>query len=270
MSYLWAEEDCDGEPTGVFRERYFILFPLCGLRWFSESPHPHGNNTDRYDADNTTSGGGGGASTAYKGGDDAATYDAALLMRTASDGQCGWVFGGGITLSRARTAGPHISQYHPSLAGHLDVDVANPGAAAASGSGAEAVDLFPFILELQCDDDATSVRLAARSAHQVRACVCVPLYSLHVCLSLSTPASPLLTSCTTTTTTTEGGVGKAYQRLQLRAKLPHGLPREPSRAVTRHVRCSQRHTHTRRSGAGEHAVKHRCAAVSAGACMSTH
>ena len=193
MSYLWAEEDCDGEPTGVFRERYFILFPLCGLRWFSESPHPHGNNTDRYDADNTTSGGGGGASTAYKGGDDAATYDAALLMRTASDGQCGWVFGGGITLSRARTAGPHISQYHPSLAGHLDVDVANPGAAAASGSGAEAVDLFPFILELQCDDDATSVRLAARSAHQVRACV-------RVCASLLSTRVPLFVyACITLT-----------------------------------------------------------------------
>ena len=74
MQYLFAEEDYNGEGTLNYCERYFIMFPFCGLRWFHNSPeiedHVPGS-----------------------------VYSSILLQQ---DETSGWVFGGGITVEGVR------------------------------------------------------------------------------------------------------------------------------------------------------------------------
>ena len=69
---LLVEQDVNYEPSGHYTERHFVLFPLCGLKWFSSNPVLHPS----FSAHNSE-----GILLPHFG-------DSEL------DLECGWVFGG--------------------------------------------------------------------------------------------------------------------------------------------------------------------------------
>jgi len=174
MSYLWAEEDCNGSPSGLFRERYFVLFPLCGLRWYAENPNPQP----------PLSSAPGGAGAAGAAADS--VFSAALPMRPTDSGHSGWVFGGGIVLASCRAEGEVLHQAadvthsaaspdrDPSqaldasaLQMQMQIDTRDDAYAdgLAAGGFEGSTELHPFVVMLGSDEGATTtVRLAACTA----------------------------------------------------------------------------------------------------------
>ena len=75
-SYLFVEEDEDGQRSKPprYTERYFVLFPFCGLKWYDYGVI-HTLDPILYHP---------------SAGDD------------STDGACGWVFGGRIQISSVK------------------------------------------------------------------------------------------------------------------------------------------------------------------------
>ena len=62
-SYLYAHQESplketETTTTSVWKERYFISYPFCGVKWFDEKPKVNDKHItmNQFDATNTTSG----------------------------------------------------------------------------------------------------------------------------------------------------------------------------------------------------------------------